>query len=243
MKALFWVIGVSVIALGLFISVFLGDAQKTVPKITLSYFATEDEVAASVLKRLDQEIGQNKFFWIGIEPDKSAQLNIVQAVKQQIEKKIGSFDEVIVDEELKLSDESLKQLGKTQTVLLKENLSAVGEVLNKLEKENKKYLFITAAAYSNSFIKDNQIHTLKEKYQIKPMTISLGYYAAKVEEEKEILFACDTEDKSGTSNWGCAIVNKARGTRRKFKFDIEKPWAGLMDLTGEDDYMLLLRKK
>lgn len=243
MKALFWVIGVSIVALGLFISVFLGDAQKTVPKITLSYFATEHEVAESVLKRLDQEVGQNKFFWIGIEPDKSGQLDIVQAVKQQIEKKIGPFDQIIIDEELKLSETFLAQIGKTQTVFLKENLQSVGEVLAKLEQENKKYLFVTAAVYSNSFIKDNQIHLLKEKFKIKPMTISLGYYAANAEEEKDILFPCSTEDKSGTSNWGCAILNKARGTRRKFKFDVQKAWSGLMDLTGEDDYMLLLRKK
>jgi hypothetical protein len=243
MKALYWVIGVSIIALGLIISVMLGDAQKTVPKITLSYFENTNEVAQTVLKRLDQEVEQNHFYWIGVEPENPDQLDVLFSVKQHIEKKIGPFDQVIVDSELKLSDDFQKQLLTSQSVFLKENLDTVGQVLSKLESENKKYLFITASVYSNSFIKENQLHTLKEKYKIRPMTISLGTYAANPDEEKDLLFPCSTDDKSGTSNWGCEILNKARGTRRKFDFKMQKPWAGLMDLTGEDDYMLLLRKK
>lgn len=240
---IFWIVAVSIVAIGLFISVILGDAQKTVPKVTLSYFASENEVAQSVVKRLDQEMGQNKFFWIGVEPDKSEHFDIVLAVKQQIENKIGKFDVVIVDSELKPSDSFLNQIGKTEIVFLKENLTSVGQTLEKLEKENKKYLFVTGAVYTTSFIIDNQIHTLKKAYQLKPMTISIGYYAANAEEEKDVLFPCSTDDKSGTSNWGCAVINKSRSTRRKFAFDNKKPWSGLMDLTGEDDYMLLLRKK
>lgn len=242
MKPLFWIIGVSVVALGLFISIMLGDAQKTVPKIKLSYFATETEIAQSVLKRLDQEIGQNKFFWIGIEPDKSEQLNVVTAVKQQIENKNGAFDAIIVDSELQASEDFKKAIGQTEAIFLKENVKSVGDALAKLESENKKYLLVTAAIYSNSLIHANQIHQLKEQFKINPMTISLGYYSAKPEEEKKNLFACDTEDKSGTSNWGCAVVSKSRNTRRKFEFENTKAWAGVMDLTGEKDYMLLLRK-
>ena len=57
-----------------------------------------------------------------------------------------------------------------------------------------------------------------------------------------MLFPCVTEDHAGTALWGCTVVNKARFTRRKIDTKNTKPWIGLMDLTGENDYMLLLKK-
>ncbi len=243
MKAIYWVVAASVVALGIFISVSLDGAQKTVPKIKLSYFASETEIAESILKRLQLEIGQNNYFWLGLEPEKREQVAVAAAIKSEIEKKNGLFSQIIVDAELRLTSDELKQLGATENVLLKENLQSVGNVVLGLEKEKKNYLFITASLYTNSFIKENPLHQLKKNFSIHPLTISFGYFAALPNEEKEILFSCDTEDKSGASNWGCAIVNKARIVRRKFEKDNSKPWSGLLDLTGETDYMLLLRKK
>lgn len=242
MKALYWVIGVVIVCVGLFISVMLGDTQKTVPKIKLSYYGNETEVAEAVVGGLDQDASKNRFVWIGIEPDKSAQLDIVDAVKKQFEQKYGPFDEVIIDTELKVAEETQKKLGRTQNVFLKENLQTVGEGLAKLETEGHKYLFITAAPYSTSFIENNQFNTVQKNFKINPVRISMGFYSADIKEDGDILFACDTEDKSGTSNWGCAIINKSRNTRRKFDFANKNPWAAVMDLTADDDYTLLIRK-
>ena len=243
MKAIYFTIAASVVALGIFISIALDGAQKTVPKIKLSYFADEKEIAVAILKRLQQEMRSNPFVWIGVEPEKSDHIAVAVAIKEEIEKQNGKFDEIIIDSELRLTSKDLQNLQATQSVLIKENIIQVGNVLKSLEQQNKKYYLVTAAVYSNSFIKKNQIHHLKENYNIKPLTISFGYFAASPKEEKNILFPCDTEDKSGVSNWGCALVNKARVVRRKFDQSNIKPWSGLMDLTGEKDYMLLLRKQ
>ncbi len=243
MKAIYLVVAASVVALGIFISVSLDGAQKTVPKIKLSYFATETEIAESITKRLNLEVQKNKSFWLGVEPEKNEHLAVAAAIKNEIEKLNGPFDEVIVDSELRLSNADLNLLKASQNVLLKENLVAVGDVLSTLNLQNKKYLIVTASLYTNSFVKDNPLHVLNKKNGIDPMTISFGYFAINPAEERNILFSCDTEDKSGASNWGCAIVNKARVVRRKFEKDNKKPWSGLMDLTGENDYMLLLRKQ
>ncbi|MBC7467575.1 MAG: hypothetical protein H7256_16410 [Bdellovibrio sp.] len=243
MKALYWVIGVVIVCGGLFISIMLGDSQKTVPRIKLSYYGNEAAVAEAVVKALDQDGNKLETIWIGIEPDKSAQLDVVQAVKQQIEKKNGPFDEVIIDTELKVAEDTQVRLGRTQNVFLKENLQTVGEGLAKLEASGRKYLFITAAPYSTSFIENNQFNTVQKNFKINPVRISMGYYAAELKEDGEILFLCDTEDKSGTSNWGCAVINKARNTRRKFDFANKSQWAVVMDLTAENDFTLLLRKQ
>ena len=243
MKALYWFLAAAVVGFLVYICIWLGDTQKTVPKITLSYFADGTEIAQAVEKRLDQEIGQNSFFWIGVEPEKTDQLSVVTALKSIFEKKNGAFAEVIVDSELKLPEDFIKSLQTTQNIQLKENLDTVGPVLEKLEQDKKRYLFVTASIYSNSFTKQNQIHQLKEKYKINPMTISLGYFSISTADENEATFRCSTEDKSGSSDWGCALVNKSRIVRRKYSEKSPKPWSGVMDLTGEKDYMFLLRKK
>ncbi len=243
MKAIYLVVAASVVALGIFISVSLDGAQKTVPKIKLSYFTTPTEIAEAMTKRLNLEVQKNKSFWLGLEPEKNEHIPVAAAIKAEIEKLNGAFDEVIVDSELRLTPEDLNLLKTSQNVLIKENLTAVGDVLTNLKLQNKKYLVVTASLYTNSFIKENPIHILNKKYGIDPMTVSFGYFAANADEEKNILFPCDTEDKSGASNWGCAVVNKARVVRRKFEKENKKPWSGLMDLTGENDYMLLIRKQ
>ncbi len=75
------------------------------------------------------------------------------------------------------------------------------------------------------------------------MTFSIGYFAASPQEESKLLFSCDTEDHSGIKDWGCFVANKARSTRRRLDANNPKQWIGVMDLTGERDYALLLKKK
>lgn len=240
--ALIWVLAVVATAIGVFIYLILGDTPRTLPKIKLSYFASEKEVADSVGKRLYQEINQNKFYWFGTEPGKPEYIDVAIALKNDLEKKY-KFTRVIADGELNLSKELLTQLGVTDVVDFKENLNQVGERFSELEKSNTPYLFVTAAVYSNSILLKNPLHVLKEKFALKPMTFSFAYFPTTLEDEKNMLFQCRTEDASGVSDWGCVVLNKARVNRRKIEKDNAKPWLGVMDLSGERDYILVLKKK
>ncbi len=241
-STIFWVIGVSVVAITVFIYIILADTPRTLPKIKLSYFTDEAEIAVTVEKRLFQETNQNKFYWIGIEPEKNEQLAVVAKLKQRLDKKI-KFQNIIVDEELNLSKEVLAELGTTDTLLLKENLTELGEKLQLLETNGTPYLLITASIYTNSFLRKNPVHLLREKNKVNPVTFSLAYLSTTPEDERKMLFPCSTEDHSGLSDWGCIVVNKSRISRRRMEFDNPKPWLGLMDLSGEKDYILLLKKK
>ncbi|MFZ3231237.1 MAG: hypothetical protein WA160_13600 [Pseudobdellovibrio sp.] len=244
MKAIYWVISVFVVALGIFISIVLGDANSsTTPLLKLDYYQTEIQLGESIIEKLGLMIAPGNSYWIGVEPEKLEQLGLVEAIKNQIEKKNGAFDQIILDSELQFSDDFKNKIKATQNIFLKENIQAVADVLVSLEKQNQKYLLITASVYSASTIKDNPLHKIKEIVKINPLVISMGYYAAEIQEEQNILFPCSTEDKSGTSNWGCAVVNKARNTRRKFDMQNKNPWSGLLDLTEPNDYMLLVRKR
>ncbi len=240
--ALFWVIGVIAVSMGLFVYLFISDAPKTVPKIKLSYFVDEQEIAESITKRLSQEMSFAKNYWVGVEPEKREQLGVALKLKNEIEKK-AAFDKIFIDAELSLPAEAAQMFGTTETVAIKDNLFNFGEVLAGLEKQNKSYFVLTAAIYTTSMLKNNPVHKIKEKNNLKPMTFSFGYFSTTPEDENNNLFRCDTEDHSGIRDWACFVVSKSRGVRRKIESNNTKPWLGLMDLSGETDYVVILKKK
>lgn len=220
------------------------EAQKTLPKIKLSYFKDNNEFASAIEQSLHSEIGKQKYFWIGHEPEKENQIELSNLIKQEIEKQNGPFDIVIVDKELVLAENNEKAFGMTHEIPLKEKFNEAAELIK--ANKDKKILVITAAIYSSNFILTNPHAKIKELTQVTPMTFSLGYFPALTEDERYSLFKCDTEDKTGTSPWGCAVLNKARTIRRHI--DLAKlkatpaPRLGLMDITGDADYMVLVGK-
>ena len=241
-KALYWVIAVVAAAMIVFVYIMVGEAPRTLPKITISYFVDEQEIASSVGKRLFQERGGQTHFFIGIEPDKHEQLKIASALKTEFEKG-APFTKVFVDEELALSKELLAEFKMTDMIPLKEDIYKLGEKLRALEKDGVSYLVITANIYTSSLLKKNPIAVLRENFQLQPLVFSIGYLPVSPADEKNMQFACNTEDRNGTSDWGCVVVNKSRSVRRKINLNKDKPWIGLMDLTGERDYMILAKKK
>lgn len=220
----------------------LGPTQRTVPKIKLSYFTDFNEFSKAITQRLNLEIKQQKHFLIGVEPEKENHLELIKNFKIEIEKMIGLFDEVYVDSELKLSDELKQYFGAKGTLAIKSDWVQVGKILT--EQKNKKVLIITASIYSTNLVQQNSYNKIKTQFQINPITFSMAYFPVTSEDEKNSLFPCMAEDNSGSKDWGCASTNKARSVRRKI--NIEKIHstphltAGLMDLTGENNYMILI---
>lgn len=242
-KTWLWVGIVIFAGLGVAISLFLGDAPKTLAKIKLSYFASEQEIAGSFETILDQEIKGQKFYWIGVEPGKNEHLDVVLSLKAVLEKHI-TWDVVYVDNELQLErDFTVKLNAPIEFVDLKLNWLQVGERLKKNESEGKSYLLITASIYSTSLLNKNTYFLIRDKYQITPMTVSMAYFPMSFEDEPKMLFPCRTDDHSGVSDWGCFVANKSRYVRRKIDLKNPKPWVGLMDLTGKNAYALVLNKK
>lgn len=221
----------------------LGQTEKTLPKIKLSYFKSDAEVAESIHSILQQQIKKEKHFWFGVEPGFTNQLQIFEKLKAEIEKENGPFDVVYVDQELKLKNEERSLFGKPVPHDIKENWGHVADEIKK--NADKKVLVISAAIYTTNFLKENPIHKIKEASGVTPMTFSAGYFAARPDEEKNNIFRCVTDDKEGVAAWGCLVLNKARSQRRKVDTKkIDPPsslTAGVMDLTGEKDYMLLVR--
>lgn len=234
----------SLVAAALVIHFSGGDSQTTVPKIKLSYFKDNTEFAATIENSLHLEIGKSKYFWIGYEPENEAHIDLTKLVKNEIEKQNGAFDIVIVDQELMLGEEKEKAFGLTHEIPLKEKYVDAAELIK--ANQDKKILVITASIYSTNFIKENPHGKIKELTKLSPLAFSMGFLPAVIEEERNTIFKCDTEDKTGTSPWACSVINKARTIRRRI--DLVKlqqspaPRIGLMDTSGDTDYMILVGK-
>lgn len=228
---------------GVFALVFLSPDQteKTEPKVKLSYFKSNLEVAEAIHGIVKADLKKQNHFWFGIEPGAAQELDIYKELKTMIEKENGPFDVVYVDQELKLPVADMALFGEPILKLVKENWSEVAAEIKK--NTDKKVLVITASIYSTNYIKQNPIHKIKDVSGIIPMTFSMGYFAATPEEERKIVFPCMTDDKEGVAGWGCLVVNKARTQRRKLDISKvnENSRPGLMDQTGEKDYMILIR--
>ena len=238
LKTILYASVVFIFAVGILIYSQLGSAQKTVPKVKLSYFENTDQFAEAIENRLQQEILNEKSFWFGIEPEKQNHLFLAISLKKQIEKQNGKFDFIFVDQELSLKPEQLSEISTAEQVLVRDEWPKLAERIDSLN--DKKYFLITAAIYSTSFLHGNPIHKIKEKIQKNIMTFSSGHFSSDVRDEDNGVFRCSTEDKEGLSAWGCAVVNKSRAIRKRLNPE-KKSITGLMDLSGEKDYMILLR--
>jgi hypothetical protein len=221
-----------------------GQTQESEPKIKLSYFKSNTEVAEAVYGVLQQdEMHKQNHYWFGIEPMAPGEIAIYKEIKTMIEKGNGPFEKVYVDHELKLTAEEKNILGATAIWEIKEDWGGVSKDLQ--AHADKKVLVITAAIYSTNMIKLNPISKIKEASGSSPVTLSMGFFAAKTQEESKNIFRCVTDDAEGVSGWGCVVINKARGQRRKIDVTKIDPPAslitGLMDKTGDKDYMILVR--
>lgn len=239
--AFYWVLIVAIVSIGVFAYLVKVDAPQTTPKIELSYYEDEQAIADSVGTILVHEIEQNKFYWIGVEPDKVEYVDVASALIKKL-KTQHTFQKIIIDQELNLKDDQLAQLSFTDVIAVKEDLHSLGEKLQEFEKSGVSYILVSASIYTNTLLKKNPLHVLKEKHNLSPLTFSFAYFPTTGEDEKNMIFPCRTEDQTGTSEWGCVIVNKARFARRKIISNNLKSWVGLMDLSSEKNYILVLKK-
>lgn len=218
------------------------ESAPTTPKLKLAYYESSSQLAQAIIAQVVQDQPLQNYYWIGVEPGKKNHLELAQFLKESLEKE-KSFDLVLLDQELQLTPAEQSLFKVNQFILVKENWDKLARIIT--ENKNKKILVITASIYSTNLLAKNPLDKVSQASQITPLTLSMAYFPAFSEEEKNSLFQCYTDDKEGVSEWGCATMNKARHQRRKV--DIKKIqensqiMTSTMDLTGPQDYMVLVR--
>lgn len=245
---LYFVIAAVVVGLVYFVSVYNEDMEKTTPKIKLSYFPTVTELAQTVISQLEQELKNENQFWIGIEPQKQAHINFAEELVFLLKNK-NKIKQIYIDEQLGFDDKELSNLAAAfpdfKIIPVRDNWPQLSDLYKKNEMNNT--AIITAAIYSTSMLDGNPIDKIKKDFpEFSPTTFSSGHFALNTEDEKNNIFPCFTEDKTGTNKWACSLINKARTQRRTLQpllKDDQNKFLGLMDLTSDKAYMILLTER
>lgn len=237
-----WVLLVLTLSIVSFFYLVKVDEPVSQTLLAAQSFKDDAQVAASLVDKIPPASLTNKFFWIGIEPDKSEQIELALALISQL-KNHNVIQRIIVDQELNMKPDILKLFGHTDLIFAKENIYSLGEKLQELERNNIGYIFVSASIYTASILKRNLINLLVEKYNLKPVSFSLAYLPVSSFDEKNMVFGCSTDDQTGTSQWGCAVINRSRFARKKLAFENSDIWFGLMDSTSENFYNVIMKKK
>lgn len=245
MKYLYWIGAAIVLIGGLVASLYFGIQPRTLPKITASYFQTEDEMAKAISQRLRQELFNYDFLFLGAEPGRPEHLRLWLSFLEEQKKEVGgAYTVLIVDPEYKatLSTEDLKLLTADQEISLKDSVAEVAEVIKNARVQKKRVAYLAPNLYTAQMLQQSPTQRLKHEFQLKTASFSAVYFPMTPEEENNLLFPCSTDEKDylGTGKLGCAVIQKYRVIRRKLKPKLN--FTGLMDLTGESDYLVFFRK-
>lgn len=245
---LYFIVTSVVIGLVYFISLYIQDLEKTVPKIKLSYFTNQTEFADTIAGRLELELRDANQFWIGVEPQKPNHLDLAEQLVKFL-KSQNKINQLLIDEQLGLKENELAifagMVPQIKIIPVREAWYQLLELYKKNELNNS--AIITASIYSTSMLPGNPIDKIKKEFvTFSPTSFSTGHFSLNTEDEKNNVFPCFTEDQTGANKWACTVINKARAQRRRIQPLDEvknKKIIGLMDLTGEKSYMILMRER
>lgn len=245
MKYLYWICAGAVLIAGVAASLYFGIQPRTLPKITPSYFQDEQGMAKAISQRLHQELFDYDFLFLGAEPGRPEHLNLWLSFLEEQKSSVQSeYPFVIVDPEYKatLSPEDAKRLVADKEISLKDSVEEIAQIIKNAREQKKRVAYIAPNLYTARMLPRSPVSRLKNEFQVKTASFSAVFFPLKPEDENQMMFQCSTDEQDtlGTGKLGCAITQKYRVVRRKLKPKMN--FTGLMDLTGEDDYLVFFRR-
>jgi hypothetical protein len=237
----------AVITVGIFFSLKFGSQTKSVPKIKLSYFVDEFELAQAIHKRLNLEFRQAQVYVLGVEPnhDEHVQLwqNFLKISQTQPDLQVKNF---IIEKALfeSLSEERKQFLSQFKIVDLKSELNQMLDFLNEQSLKNMKTMILVPNVYSFKILESSPFKKINNLQLEKNMIhLSASFFPEQPEDLAKMMFPCKSQesDVEGTAKLGCIIQNKAATVRRKIKAN--QKMIGLMDLIGQNDYLVMIKKR
>lgn len=232
----YWVVISLVLIGGLFVTVYFGLQPRTVTKITLAEYPSQDILADSILSQLHEEIKQYPIVILGVEPEVPEQMQIWNHFLQSPENK---FDHMLIDQFIKTGD----LFPKAERTDTRDNVTQIIQVLTDLQAKGQRVVILLPTVYSSQLIAGNVASILKEEGHLKVLSISLADFPRSREEEKTMHFPCSVEDvdQTGLGQLGCAIAQGARNNYHDPK--TKGSWVGVMDQTSESDYLVMFTRE
>jgi len=237
MKWLYYSISALVVVGGISVSIYFGIQPKTVPMIKLSYFSEPEKIADSILAISGLKIMDAPVLLLGVHPQSEIDMRIW---KNFLDKNIHpglKYDVVVIDPNLPYKN----LISANFEMDLKDDRPRFLEGLQAAKDKNLRTVIIVPTIYSSQLIKQNPVDLLKSEGKIKPVSMSLVPFKLSVDDKQSSPYPCLVErDVEGTGPLGCAIQIKESTLR--VRRDKAHGWAGMMDLVGENDYLVFVQK-
>jgi hypothetical protein len=220
---------------GLVFAIHYGLRGQPVPKIKLSHFESAEQIAASVLLILHEEIKSHSVIFIGVEPDQMSHIEIADQFLQLSQKDQDQqmhFSEVYIEPKLAKGP-------FLATAISMDIKSESQKLIQKAKKNNTKLLLVVPTIYSTQLIKEAPVSQLKLSSGLPMMSISMVPLFIGNNELRTWDVPCVRDgDQSGESPLGCAVRDRAVviGYNKVKKGKI----AGQLEQYGIEDYLLFL---
>lgn len=238
MKYVYWSAVLLVIALGLGLAVSYSLEPHSVPKIKFSQVDHAARFGEAVLQRMREEVRENPLVFLGVMPGQVEDLELWKGFLDANQEPGSKYDFIIVEPQLPYIDLIPAQL----KIDIKEERPRFVEGVKKALAEGLRVAVIVPSIYASHLLPQNPADLLKNQDGLQFISFSVVKYPLTSQQEKDFEPRCsvDKEDRQGTGSLGCIIRTKARLTYRK-KLESGK-FSGLMDQTGEKDYLILFNR-
>lgn len=237
MKWLYVTVSTLVVVLGISASVYFGAQPRTVPLIKLSYFNEPEKIAEAIVSIAGLKIMEAPVLFLGVHPHSETDMKIWKAFLDKNSHPGLKYDVVVMDPNLPYKN----MIAANSEIDIKDDRPRFIEGLKAAQEKNLRIAIIVPTIYSSQLIKQNPVDLLKAEGQFKPVSMSLVPFKLYADEKENPIYPCIVErDVEGTGPLGCAIQIKERSLR--VKKEKAHDWAGMMDLVGENDYLVFVQK-
>lgn len=239
MKYLYGVAAAAVIGLGIFFSMNFKIQERAIPKIKFSQVDTPEVLGKGVFERLRLEIQNAPVVLLGVTPGNVEDMELWRGFFEANNQPGSKYDIIVGDPRLPY----LELFHEIVHMDIQEDLGRFVEGLNKAKAEGKRMAVIVPYLYASKLIKKNPANRLKDEFQIETTSFSVVKFPATREQEQSFEPKCELEagrDLAGTGHLGCLLMEVARKTYRK-KIEAGK-YSGMMEMTGTNDYIVLLNR-
>jgi len=235
----YWFVAFLVILGGLIFCIYMGLQPKSIPKIKLSSVDKAALFGEAVFQRLRQEINGSRVILLGIMPEFLEQKEFAKGFVNALRSEHSDIM-VVSDFRFELKD----FLGAEEALNPEVSGSDVANSLQYVFKQNKKALLVVPIVHTSHFIQRNLVNSLRQNSpEGDVLAISVSDFPLNSKQESQTTILCRNEvaDPTGYGSLGCMIAGKARSNY--YKKTPEKPYIGLMDQVGLNDFLVLFKAK
>jgi hypothetical protein len=238
-KYLYWTLVGLVAALGLYLIANSSLEPQSVPKIRFSEVETPERFGEAVFQRMREEVREAPLVFLGVTPRHSEDISLWKGFLEAAAKEPGyKYDMVVVEPALPFID----QLPYQMKIDIKEETDRFVEGVKNALAKHLRIAVVVPTVYSTQVLKYNPAWILRKDKGLSFTSFSISKFPVTHEQEKVFEPRCsvDSEDPQGTGALGCMIRAKSRSLYRK-KREPGK-YSGLMDQSGEHDYLILFNR-